>query len=431
MARPVGSTPTKPERNLVELLDWTTSPHDLVETVLVEPNTGSKYSLSDELKPLVVIDVIHDGHWIPAEFLRDHEGREISLDEVRADYIRERDWGASAVAGELARNLGLPDFTRVNVARVLMDFGRFPGSTPRHADHLHRFAINYPFSQLLSYRQKKRVLEDYYDGISELLEAKLAGRLVKVAIHTYDQFNESGTERPAMSILTRSLGYQNESELPAGLFDPLYPDVLAEFTSDRVLRDRISLTLEKSKIPVAHNYPYLLPEGSLEVRYQVWAFFRALKDAFEVERPETREEPCYQMIWEMLFDTNLRSSSSEALRSYLHMYRRPPVGQEVMFAQAEAAYEEVEAFCEGNEQFVQQYRFSRHRTSSIAIEVRKDIVCELGEDGHPTRLRSDNIQHIGNALAEAISTYFKHDHEVDFDRTPGGAERHAPWDEKV
>ena len=101
---------------------------------------------------------------------------------------------------------------------------------------------------------------------------------MKIAIHTYDRYIESGTERPATSIMTRSIGYQTESEMPFGLFDPLYPDVLSEFTADRVLRDRISLTLEKKQIPVAHNYPYCLPEGSLEVRYQVWAFFHALQD---------------------------------------------------------------------------------------------------------------------------------------------------------
>ena len=42
-------------------------------------------------------------------------------------YYYERDWGASMVAGEIASFLGLPGHYSVNVARVLMDFGRFPG----------------------------------------------------------------------------------------------------------------------------------------------------------------------------------------------------------------------------------------------------------------------------------------------------------------
>lgn len=411
-----------------DIRQLTTEPHDLVDTVAVDAPAENASPLEDDAKPLVFIDVIHDGHWLPDEFLTDRDGKEITLEQIQPDYIRERDWGAGHIAARLARQLGLASYARVNVARVLMDFARFPGSTPRNADHLHRFAINYPFSHLLSYRQKKRVLEDYYDGVSKTLEAQLAGRLVKIAIHTYDQYNESGTERPAMSLMTRSIGYQTESEMPAGLFDPLYPDVLAEFTSDRVLRDRISLTLEKAKIPVAHNYPYLLPEGSLEVRYQVWAFFRALRDEFENTFPETAADPSYEMVWQMLFDTNLRSSDSEALRSYMHMYRRPPAGREEEFGTAEDAYEHVEAFCEDQADFIERYRFSRRRTSSIAIEVRKDIACELGLDGKPTAVKWKNIELIGDTLADAVSTYFRLDHDVAHAGFPTDElERHDPW----
>jgi hypothetical protein len=399
-----------------------------MEWVEVDSPREDTYVLAPELRPLVIVDVIHDGHWIPAEFLIDAAGEPIELERIAPDYVRERDWGASAVAEGVARRLGLDAYARVNVARVLLDFARFPGSTPRHAEHLHRFAINYPFSQLLSYRQKKQVLEEYYDGISDTFEAFLSGRLIKIAVHTYDQYNDSGTERPAMSIMTRSVGYQNDSEMPAGLFDPLYPAVLAEFTADRVLRDRMSLTLEKARIPVAHNYPYLLPDGSLEVRYQVWAFFRALRDAFETAHPETLGDRAYQMVWEMLFDTNLRSSESEALRSYLHMYRRPPTSFEDAFARAEDAYEHVERFCEESADFIERYRFSRQRTSSIAIEVRKDLACELGPEGVPVAIRQENVDLIAATLADAVSTYFREDHEVAHGELPlEDLERHDPW----
>lgn len=410
-----------------EISKLTADAHPLMEWVDVEPTLG-EFELDDEVKPLVIIDVIHDGHWLPEEFLVDSEGRAIELEDIAPDYIRERDWGASQVAARLAQKLGLTSYARVNVARVLLDFARFPGSTPSDADHLHRFAINYPFSHLLSYRQKKLVLEEYYDGISDAFDSFLEGRLVKIAVHTYDQFNDSGTERPAMSIMTRSFGYQNESEMPAGLFDPLYPAVLAEFTADRVLRDRLSLTLEKARIPVAHNYPYLLPDGSLEVRYQVWAYFKALRAEFEGAHPETRGVRAYQRVWEMLLDTNLRSSESEALRSYLHMYRRPPQGFEEVFAQAEDAYEHVEAFCEDSAAFIERYRFSRRRTSSIAIEVRKDLVSELGADGAPRGVRHRNVELIATALADAVSTYFREDHEVAHSGAPPeDIERHDPW----
>ncbi len=409
----------------LELDDTVVEP---VEVVPVDPPTCEDHVLDERVKPLVVVDVLHDGNWLPAEFRVDGDGFEIPAAALREAYVRERDWGASEVAARLAQQLGLESFVRVNVARVLMDFGRFPGSTPRNADHLHRFAINYPFSQLLSFHQKQHLLHTYYDGVSAAMEAQLSQRLVKVAIHTYDPYNRSGTQRPATSIMTRSIGYQTESEMPAGLFDPLYPDVLAEFTADRVLRDRISLTLEKAQIPVAHNYPYLLPEGSLEVRYQVWAFFRALREAFESARPDSVGRPEYDAVWGMLLDTNRRSAESEGLRSYLHMFRRPPTGLEEEYRAVESAYDDVASYCTTQNDFVEKYRFSRHRTSSILIEVRKDLVCELGPDGTPTGLRTDNIDFVGDVLAESLATYFREDYDPFHAHEPHEElERHGPW----
>lgn len=402
-----------------------TDEQSLVQVVPVDPSTRSS-ALDGVARAKVLVDVIHDGHWLPSEFLTDSAGREISLEQLRPDYVRERDWGAGAVARRLSESLGLESYLSINVARVLMDFARFPGSTPRNADHLHRFAINYPFSKLLTYRQKKRVLESYYDQVSQVFEAALVGRLIKVSIHTYDQFNPSGTERPAMSLMTRSIGYQTNSELPAGLFDPMYPDVLAEFTADRVLHDRISLTLEKKQIPVAHNYPYLLPEGSLEVRHMVWSFFRALRDAFEERFPETIEALPYRMVWLMLMDTNLRNSDSDSLRSYLHMYRRAPGGREVEFEQAADAYEHVRSFCHQRADVVDRYRYSPLRSSSIAIEVRKDIVCDLGEDGVPRGIRQDNVELVADTIADAIDTYFRVD-RPNHGTPPPDMERHNPW----
>ena len=84
-----------------------------------------------------------------------------------------------------------------------------------------------------------------------------------LTIHTYDVHNPSLTERPELSLITRSQSYQNNSHLPFGLFDPLFPDVLMESSTDPVLRDRIALTLEKLGVRVEHNYPYCLPDGSL------------------------------------------------------------------------------------------------------------------------------------------------------------------------
>ena len=368
--------------------------------------------LPKKFRDTILLDVIHDGDWLPAEFMKDDDGNPIPDKSFLDAYYYERDWGASLVAGEIASFLGLPGHYSVNVARVLMDFGRFPGPTPKDADHLHRFALNYPFSKLLSYHQKKRVLENYYDKISEIMENAISGKDIKIAIHTYDTHNKSGTIRPHLSLLTRSFGYQNENEMPYGVFDPLYPDVLAEFTCDRVLRDRISLTLEKIGLPVAHNYPYLLPDGSVEMRSQVWLFFLKLREEFETRHPETHEMIPYQMVWDMLLDTNLRSAKSEKLRSFFHFYRRIDDPLETRFNEAANAYIRIRDFLVKDiPHFVSRFRFSQTRTSALGIEIRKDLVWHFDRNGVPVGPRYDNIRSIGKNIAKAIHVYLTKDRD--------------------
>lgn len=386
----------------------TTDPQPVLDVVTTSPE--DPFELTQEQRDELIIDVIHDGNYIPAQFLIDKHGNPISTEQLQADYVRERDWGACLIAERVAKRLGLEHYLRVNVARVLMDFGRFPGSTHQGAEHLDRFAINYPFSELLSFEAKRHVLEQCYDEISSHMERGVRKKRLKIAIHTYDRLNSSGTERPATSILTRTLSYQNHSRMAAGIFDPLFPDILAEFTSDRILRDRLSLMLEKSGIPVAHNYPYLLPEGSLEVRYQVWVYFHTLRAFFEAHNPQSAQDPAFALVWNMLLDTNLRSAESDTLRSYLHMYRRAPQGQEQQYLDAAHAYAQIKRFCkEQGGQFIEHYRFSPMRASSLGLEVRKDLLVEMDEQGNPTAVRWDNVNRIGDIIAQAIAIYMQRD----------------------
>lgn len=377
---------------------------------VVDDGPVSEYSLPEDAKKRIIIDVIHDGAIIPEEFLFDRHGDPIPEDAFKPQYEHERDWGASLIASELAKHLALDGFYRVEIARVVMDFGRFPGITAKDADHLGRHAINYPFSALLGFEQKRRILDYYYDRISNLFESEVSKTQVKLAIHTYDVYNQSGTRRPPLSILTRSIGYQVRSEMPFGVFDPLYPDILGEFTSDRILRDRVSLTLERAGLHTEHNYPYLLPDGSVEVRSQVWNFFRRTRSAFEEERPETKESPAFERVWEMLLDTNLRSSESEALRSYLHAFRRVPREREAGFQAARQAYSEISSFLRRDgSHFVEKYRISRSRPSAIAIEVRKDLVFKFDQDGRPTQPKRREARKISAVIARALHTYFTED----------------------
>ncbi len=376
-----------------------------------EPAPGPAV-LPEQLRDAVVIDAIHDGDVIPNEFLCDTDGRTIPETAFLQSYVVERDWGAALVAQALSQHLGLPGTWRVEIARVVMDFGRFPGITPRDSTHLSRRAINYPFSALLGFEQKRRILDHYYDTISAHLDTVVADAQVKIAIHTYDRYNQSGTLRPPVSVLTRCEGYQYHSEMPIDAFDPLYPDVLGEFTADRRLRDRVSLTLERAGISTEHNYPYLLPDGSVEVRSQVWNFFRRLREAFVEAHPATDKDDVYTLVWDMLLDTNHRCPQSELLRGYLHAYRRVSPENEARFAQARRAYMAIGQFVNQNHgEFVEYYRHQVTRPSALGIEIRKDLVYRFDERGYPIEPKTETIDFIAGVLARAVHTYFTVDRQ--------------------
>jgi hypothetical protein len=371
----------------------------------------------EEWRERVMVDVSHDGACIPEEFLVDERGRPHDGTLVRHHYEQERDWGASLVAARVAACLGLDGFHRIEIARVLLDFGRFPGITRRDFGHLRRLAINHPFSKLLTWRQSQRVLEAYYDAIAGAMDEVVRHRLIKVAIHTYDRYNASGTERPPLSLVTRALTYQTESELPFGAFDEMTPHRLGETTTHTLLRDRLALTLEKAGFPCEHNYPYLLPEGGVEVRSQVWFFFNYLRRRFEQAHPETTEDRSFWWVWTMLTDTNLRSSESEALRSYLHMYRQVPASREDEFRAARLAYQRVREFLEADhKRIVDEYRFTTDRPSSLGIEVRKDLVFEFDDAGRPLRPKPEAAEAIGEAIARGITMYLTRDRPSESNR---------------
>ncbi|HAA57244.1 MAG TPA: hypothetical protein DCE42_20930 [Myxococcales bacterium] len=407
--------------------DWRQSydireePFDLVEFVPSDGVDLTREERESHLPGDFMIDTIHDGTCIPKIFMDAIQGtshaHKRGLRKFDQSYTLERDWGADLVAHHLASELnktGVQCFGhhRVTVARILMDFGRFPGNTPPKAEHLHRFAINYPFSHLLGYEHKKVLLEDYYDKISAQYERVITQRRFKIAIHTYDTYNEAGTQRPLMSIITRPIGYQTKSAMPVDFFDPMYPAVLSEYTADRRLTYRLSLMLEKEGVPIAHNYPYCLPDGSIEVRSQVWFFFDYLKRCFEQEYPETIENISYKKVWRMVLDTNLRSTESENLRSYLHMFRRAPRGEEKSFEDAAEAYRDIRRFMDRDDsRLVKEYRRSVQRPSSLGIEVRKDYVWEFADKAcrYPIAPKEENAHKVARLLAKGIAIYLEND----------------------
>ncbi|QTD51101.1 hypothetical protein [Sulfidibacter corallicola] len=373
----------------------------------------------------VMIHTIHGGDVIHPSYYQDLTRifpRSQIEKKTTEYYAVEKDWGANQVAWKLVEYLGMAGYWRVNTARAVMDFGRFPGITPPGASYQNRFAISYPFSYALDFMQKRRLLELEYDAISRTYERVTPSKVVKIAIHTYDPFNPgeeghlTGTLRPEISILSRSASFQEQKRMPIGLFDRLYPDDLGDYTADRKLTNRLALTLQKGALGVSINFPYLMPDGCVEIRSQVWYFFNYLKKVFGERHPDTQEKRAYKMVWDLLLDTNLRSSSSESLRSFIHMYRTAPRGYEEIFHQARLAYEHISnEFHEHRQALINSFINSKHRLSTLGIEVRKDLVWRF-KDKHarqpvfgPEGVRWENIKHIAKLLAEGIVEYFETD----------------------
>jgi len=378
----------------------------------------------------IMIYSIHGGDVIPEVYYRGlgrvHREYTVPGGDLERLFALEKDWGANQVAASLARHLDTGGYWRVNIARVLMDFGRFPGITRTGSKHLDRYAINYPFSHALDFKRKRLVLENCYDSVSDVFERETPGKIIKLGIHSYDYHNplphpsRRGTIRPEVSLIYRSASFQKYKHMPYGQFDPLYPDRLGEFTANRRLTSRISLMLEKAGVPVSTNFPYYLPDGSVEVRSQVWSFFNYLKKLFGDEHPHTREDPAYMKVWDMLLDTNLRRTDSESLRSFLHMYRNAPRGLINLFKAAQHAYEHIGSFVEErNGKLISYFRDGVTPCSAIALEVRKDLIWSFHDDRTwhpkygPDGLRTENVELLSKLLAESIKTYMEKDRHLD------------------
>ncbi|MEM6793443.1 MAG: hypothetical protein AAF725_05645 [Acidobacteriota bacterium] len=339
-----------------------------VEEVALDPRRPADLSRDD-----VLIFTIHDGGQVPRHLWGRHTEEILARSDVRQSYVSERDWGANLVAEKLAEKLGLSGYLRVNLARFIMDFGRFPGTSAVGEGYLQRHSLFPPVEHLLTEDAIHEVLARYYDGISQVLTQHFATKRITIAIHTYDPYNATGTARPRIGLVTRSLSYQVESTIHPYVFDPLFPSILCEAVSDRALTYRILHDLEIAGHHTALNYPYLMPEGSVEIRAQVWFFFRHLREHFTRAFPETRDRAEYQRVWQMLLDVTRRSPDCERMRAFLHRYRAAPRGLEELFTKARRAYARIQEFLGTHRQtLVNDYRYAPERPSCVGVEVRKD-----------------------------------------------------------
>ena len=152
----------------------------------------------------------------------------------------------------------------------------------------------------------------------------------------------------------------------------------------------------------------------MEVRAQVWFFFDFLKRHFEDANPQAKGEPAYERVWTMLLNTNLRLHAAESLRGYLHRLRKVHRDEVASFQNSQIAYEHIRAYLHKHKVDT-AYRRSKNRPSSLAIEVRKDLVCDFDPNtGRPlpiTKTIDDRATLIGKVIASAIATY------LDLDRS--------------
>ncbi|MFK7990672.1 MAG: N-formylglutamate amidohydrolase [Sandaracinaceae bacterium] len=384
---------------------------------LVPVEGRGDHQLPPGIRERIAVYAVHDGQAIPKRFrVRPNGEPVVDPTELRRQFVEMRDWGANLVAEELTAALGAPTYASCRVARVLMDFNRFPGSTPPdNREALEALAIGPLYGAALDHHEKSDLLESFYDPISRTIESVVTDSLIGLSMHTYDEAHESQNKRAHVSIISLPLSYQRDAQLPYGVFDPMYPDHLAESTCSRILRDRMSLNLERSGFRVIHNHPYALPDGSIEMRAQVWHYFQFLRRRFEQAFPETVGEAPYERVFMMLADTNLRLAEAEELRSFLHRFRRVDDHRRGPLLEAHDAYQHVARFVRDST-VVQDYRRSPERPSSVGIEVRKDLVCTFDpETGMPLPTSPDQrlvARQIATAIASSIATYFETDREV-------------------
>ena len=156
---------------------------------------SSNALLPQELCDLISIDVIHDGVYIPPSYLETYRGFRLTKKEFN-NALLSRETGVQILWQKRYQSISLVRFYNCQNSLMSLDFWKIPGGRPEMVLHTSEDLQSIPFAQWLDYDQKRSLLEDHYDVISNQMEEQLRGKLLKIAIHTYDPYNDSGTERP-------------------------------------------------------------------------------------------------------------------------------------------------------------------------------------------------------------------------------------------
>ena len=372
---------------------------------------GPRPATLEEWDRHVIVDVIHDGTHIPPCIDSFFEADGCVRSDVRDAFVRERDWGAAAVAERLAYHLGLRGYQHVHAARVGSDYNRFRGRSVPEAGHLGRRALFPPASELLDDSQGETALAACFDPVSRALQARAEeafgdgsvrdSRLTRVTVHSYDDRAGDGHRRPKTSLIFTPFEYHEHARLPASIYPPVFPDRLAEFTADRALAYRMALLLEKNYLPVAVNSPYFLPLGGAEMRLQVWCYIRHLRQVVESQAPGHEAER-FAPLWPVLESVD-----------------EPWVGR-ILDGDQQRLLDDLCAWVQAHRfEAVERYRYSAYRPNAIEVEVRKDIIWKGSwqtlADGHEAfvpeedGLRHDEVDRVAAVMAEGIRWYLQKD----------------------
>ncbi len=403
----------------------------------------------------ILIDTIHDGYLIPpgveAEYARDRSFQA----EFHRTFNDERDLGAFNVCFALAAFLGLDRFYRVTVARNLLDFGRFPGVSPPEEAHLDRLSIFGPLAPYLVQHGLVDGVLEIYDSISaeieSAIEATIEGDLerrareegaglpfrredlvgsldharhhfLRIAVHTFDPkaAGEYG-KRPEVALVHRSRSIEEEGRVPRGAYSGFLPERLLAFTADRLLKAAVTTSLEAAWVPEFSDYPYKLPDGSVEMRMQIWLWYRYLRACFERHQTAAKLEKLkmkdkaielvtpgkkesdwktpYELFWMALSNPNQRHLYTRIIHGFLNHRTFPhelPAAQLDPEDLQELLGEVSDFYRDHKGEVARRYRYGGARPSTIVVEVRKDIAVD-----------PEGSARVGAAIAAGVRDYYE------------------------
>jgi hypothetical protein len=365
------------------------------DIVAVEPDRDG-YAIPVPYRRAVLIDAIHDGNVLPAQYLARATGSEEMLN---TRYATERNWGAGILAGHLAAALHLPAFFRVRTARSLVDFDCLPGVSFEEPP-APRLAIHPPFDRWLDFAQQRRLLAEHYDPIADGLERALRDVRLKLSVHTSDEVGPDGRRNPPVRLRAEA-AWPHELDLRER-FDPLFPRRRLARTADRLLKARLSFTLEEQGIEVS-DAPLQL--GSVELRTTVRKYSQQLREAYELAHAPVPWDPeAWDLVWDMISDPELRTSNP--LPGFIHHLRQAPPGLEARFDRARRVYHHIAEFARDVE--ADLARDLHQHFGCVAIEVRRDLVWN-SVDGPFGAPRREAVRELARTLAVGVQRYLLED----------------------